>query len=155
MIISHMIKMLYLDPTRASFTKYDTRETGFIGEGDLKGVLKSWNMVLTPVQVKWICTLFDPEKSGNLNYRAFAERILDDRNTSSLVAVKQGSTEEGDKALKQRVRDHFKSLGKAFRHYDRYVRMFRFLFLLMYMFSDFIFNISVLYTQRQKPKFIL
>jgi hypothetical protein len=155
MIITHMVKMLYRDPARASFTKYDPRGTGSIGEGDLKGVLKSWNMILTPVQVKWIYTLFDPEKSGNLNYRAFADRILDDRNTSKLGAVKHGSTEEGDKALKQRITDHFKSLRKAFRHYDRYVRMLRCLFLRMYMFSDYIFNVSVLCTQRQQPKFIL
>ncbi len=126
MIISHMVKMLYLDPTRSSFTRYDPRGTGSINEGDLKGVLKSWNMVLTPVQVKWIYTLFDPEKSGNLNYRAFAERILDDRDTTTLGGEERGTSNEGDKALKQRITQNFKNAGEAFRHYDWYVIMIRF-----------------------------
>jgi hypothetical protein len=125
MIIAHMVKMLHRDPARASFTKYDPRGTGSIGEGDLKGVLKSWNMVLTPVQVKWVYTLFDPEKSGNLNYRAFADRILDDRDTSKLGG-ESGTSEEGNDALKRRIAQNFKNVGEAFRHYDRYVRMIRF-----------------------------
>jgi hypothetical protein len=145
MIVAHMVNILNRDPEMVSFTKYDPRGTGFISADDLSGVLKGWNVILTPKQVKWIYTLFDRYKSGNLDYRAFAERILDDRDTSKLGVEKSASTEEGDDALKRRIKQKFNNVREAFRHYDGYVRMVRFPCHHMYMFPNCIFNLATVY----------
>jgi hypothetical protein len=133
MIIAHMVNILNRDPELVSFTKYDPRGTGFISADDLSGVLKGWNVILTPKQVKWIYTLFDHYKTGNLDYKLFAERILDDRDTSKLGVQKSASSKAGDDALKRRIKQKFNSVREAFRHYDGYVRMVPFLFYHMYM----------------------
>jgi hypothetical protein len=145
MIVAHMVNILNRDPELVSFTKYDPRGTGFISADDLSGVLKGWNVILTPKQVKWIYTLFDRYKSGNLDYRAFAERILDDRDTSKLGVEKSASTEKGLKALKERVKINFKSLREAFRHYDGYVLKIRFLCFICACFLLF-FSASIVYS---------
>jgi hypothetical protein len=143
MIIAHMVNILNRDPELVSFTKYDPRGTGFISADDLSGVLKGWNVILTPKQVKWIYTLFDHYKTGNLDYKLFAERILDDRDTSKLGVQKSGTTEEGLKALKQRVKINFKGLREAFRHYDGYERFDCFVFL-VHVFL--LFSASIVYS---------
>jgi hypothetical protein len=152
MIVAHMVNIINRDPELVSFTKYDPRGTGFISADDLSGVLKGWNVILTPKQVKWIYTLFDRYQTGNLDYRAFKERILDDRDTSKLGVEKSASAKEGDDALRRRIKQKFNSVREAFRYYDGYARMVRFLLSSHYCFPIVFF--PIVFSQGQKSIFI-
>jgi hypothetical protein len=130
MLTTHIAKMLDIEYAKnngdatAIFAKHDREGAGHVSEDALVQIVKELKMDLSPPQFEWLCQSM--KENGKLNYRNFVSRMLDNGNTTG---QKSASTEEGLKALKQRVKINFKSLREAFRHYDMYERLDFFAFI--------------------------